>query len=209
MRIFSLILLLSSISLSAQISHAEFVELLKSAVNGDSTSQLKLGDFFGCGNEFTQTENSTEAFKWYKKAAEQGNAEAKNFVGLYYFDGWGVEKNIVEAFKWWRDAAENGDVTALYNIAWHYEHGDEGVTKNIVEAHAYFSIAGKSIYALRAKNSGFRSVHTTQAACYKIQELEYQMTPKQIEAAKVRSKEIFGDLEPKWWQLRWWQALFT
>lgn len=120
-----------------------------------------------------------------------------------------LKKNVVEAFKWWRDAAENGDVAALYNIAWYYEHGDEGVTKNIVEAHAYYSIAGKSIYALRAKTSGFRSASTAQGACYKIQELEYQMTPTQIEAAKVRSKEIFEDLEPKWWQLRWWKALFT
>lgn len=208
MRIFSLILLLST-NLSAQISQAEFSQLLKSAVNGDSSSQLKLGDFFGCGNEFTQTENNTEALKWYKKAAEQGNAEAQNCVGFYYMNGWGVEKNVVEAFKWWRDAAENGDVTALYNIAWHHEHGDEGVTKNIVEAHAYYSIAGKSIYALRSKTSGFRSASTAQGACYKIYELEYQMTPTQIEVAKVRSKEIFEDLEPKWWQLRWWKALFT
>lgn len=91
MRLITLILLLST-KLLAQISHAEFSELLKYAVNGDSSSQLKLGDFFGCGNEFTQTENSTEGFKWYKKSAEQGNAEAKNSVGFYYMNGWGVKK---------------------------------------------------------------------------------------------------------------------
>ena len=54
-------------------------------------------------------EDDTEAAKWFRKAAEQGDAEAQSKLGECYYFGIGVEKDETEALKWFRKAAEQGD----------------------------------------------------------------------------------------------------
>ena len=46
------------------------------------------------------------------KAAEQGDADAQNYLGWMYSHGYGVPKNKAEAVKWYRKAAEQGDSDA-------------------------------------------------------------------------------------------------
>ena len=46
--------------------------------------------------------------KWYRKAAEQGDADAQYNLGYSYSNGEGVEKDEEEAVKWYRKAAEQG-----------------------------------------------------------------------------------------------------
>ena len=41
-----------------------------------------------------------EAAKWYRKAAEQGDADAQHNLGVMYHFGEGVEKDDVEAYAW-------------------------------------------------------------------------------------------------------------
>ena len=53
--------------------------------------------------------NKTEAFRWYKKAAEQGIAIAQYNLARCYEDGIGTEINKTEAFRWYKAAAEQGD----------------------------------------------------------------------------------------------------
>jgi TPR repeat protein len=45
-------------------------------------------------------------FEQTKKAAEQGDAEAQNNLGLMYYEGEGVSQDYMEAAKWYRLAAE-------------------------------------------------------------------------------------------------------
>ena len=49
-----------------------------------------------------------EAVRWYRKAAEQGNANAQYNLGLMYEEGLGVAKDGAEAMRWFRKAAEQG-----------------------------------------------------------------------------------------------------
>ena len=49
-----------------------------------------------------------EAVKWYRKAADQGDARAQCNLGLMYENGRGVSKDEYEAVKWFRKAAEQG-----------------------------------------------------------------------------------------------------
>jgi len=49
-----------------------------------------------------------EAVKWYRKAAEQGDAEAQFNLGRAFVNGEGVDKDKMEAVKWLRLAAEQG-----------------------------------------------------------------------------------------------------
>ena len=47
-----------------------------------------------------------EAAKWYRKAAEQGDANAQELVGLMYDQGKGVNQDYKEAVEWYPKAAE-------------------------------------------------------------------------------------------------------
>ena len=49
-----------------------------------------------------------EAIKWYRHAAEQGNADAQTNLGFCYEFGHGVPQDIAEAAKWYRMAAVQG-----------------------------------------------------------------------------------------------------
>ncbi len=49
-----------------------------------------------------------KAVKLYRKAAEQGHANAQFCLGCCYFEGKGVEEDKTEAVKWYRKAAEQG-----------------------------------------------------------------------------------------------------
>ena len=53
-------------------------------------------------------QDDAEAVKWYRKAAEQGNADAQNWLGWMYQNGKGVPPDDAEAVEWYRKAAEQG-----------------------------------------------------------------------------------------------------
>ena len=53
--------------------------------------------------------------KWWRKAAEQGNAKAQRNLGLMYAKGKGVTQNNVYAHMWFNIVAANGDKDAQKN----------------------------------------------------------------------------------------------
>jgi len=46
--------------------------------------------------------------KWYRLAAEQGDAEAQGNLGVMYGNGTGVPKDNLLAYMWWNIAGANG-----------------------------------------------------------------------------------------------------
>jgi TPR repeat protein len=78
-------------------------------------------------------EDYDEALKWFRKAADQGHAEAQYSIGNMYFFGEGVPEDLAEAFKWYRMAAEQGHVVAQRRLGNIYFYGD-GVTRDHAEA---------------------------------------------------------------------------
>ena len=66
-----------------------------------------------------------EAVEWYRKAAEQGFAEAQHSLGAMYANGLGVKQDFVKALKWWQSAAEQGHVDASKAL-------DEMQQKNLI-----------------------------------------------------------------------------
>ena len=46
----------------------------------------------------------TEAANWYRKSAEQGNAEAEFALGQLYSRGWGVPRDEADAIQWFQMA---------------------------------------------------------------------------------------------------------
>jgi TPR repeat protein len=97
--------------------------------------------------------NCQEALKWYRKAAEQGNAEAQYQLGYKYAEDQRscigslegrdyVPRDDVEAIKWYRKAAEQGCASAYRNLASCYSTG-RGVHKDIVRAYCWRRLAAE------------------------------------------------------------------
>ena len=76
--------------------------------------QFKLEQHYG--QDDGMAKDATGGVKRYRKAAEQGDAEAQFKLGQIYFHGDGVAKDATEGVKWYRKAAEQGKPTAQYNL---------------------------------------------------------------------------------------------
>lgn len=57
--------------------------------------------------------NRVEAVRWFRKAADQGHAEAQFNLGNCYYNGEGVALDRAEAVRWLRKAADQGHDEAL------------------------------------------------------------------------------------------------
>ncbi len=53
--------------------------------------------------------------KWYRLAADQGDADAQTDLGLMYGLGQGVPQDYALAHMWWNIAAAQGDKVAQKN----------------------------------------------------------------------------------------------
>jgi hypothetical protein len=84
-----------------------------------------------------------KAVKWYRKAAEQGNADVQVILGVVYHNGEGVPQDYSEAAKWYRKAAEQGYAKAQSNLGFMYRNG-QGVTQDYAQAHMWYNLAASS-----------------------------------------------------------------
>ena len=73
---------------------------------GGCRRAIYLGWMYANGRGVEQ--DDAEAVKWYRLAAEQGDADAQASLGWMYASGRGVEQDDAEAVKWYRLAAEQG-----------------------------------------------------------------------------------------------------
>ncbi len=135
------------------------------AMQGDMYAQYRIGELYHYGGPGVPRDY-TNAAKWYRKAADQGDAAAKYKLGLLkkradrvakaksdaanpenaeaqyklgrcYLYGWGVGKNNSEAVKWFRKAAENGLAAAQYHSGMCYDSGN-GVAMDKGEAAKWY-----------------------------------------------------------------------
>ena len=77
------------------------------------------------------------AAEWYKKAAEQGHADAQLRLGVMYSKGRGVPRDDKQAVEWFRKSAEQGHADAQYNLGLMYLR-EEGVALDDKQAAEWF-----------------------------------------------------------------------
>ena len=68
-------------------------------------------------------QDNAKAVKWYRKAADQGDARAQWHLGLMYHLGEGVPQDNAEAVKWFRKAADQGDASGQFSLGAMYHSG--------------------------------------------------------------------------------------
>jgi TPR repeat protein len=60
--------------------------------------------------------NREISFEEAKKLAEQGDADSQCFLGMVYYAGKQVTKNVDESLKWYRKAVAQGHSTAEFYL---------------------------------------------------------------------------------------------
>ena len=124
----------------------ELLKIYNSALRGDAKAQLKFAQYYSnIDNKNYRTYK--EEFYWYKKAAEQGLAEAQVQVAKLYGRSYPFYPNISEALKWLMEAANQDYSKAQEYLAWVYlgDWGDKGAyLKNETEALKWFNKAIKT-----------------------------------------------------------------
>ncbi len=137
----------------------------------------------------TQVSSDVEAFSWYLKAAESGDASAQNSVAVCYQNAVGTEKNMSESFRWAKLSAMAGSYAGQTTLGIHYINGI-AVQQDFDIASAWLRIA------LDDPDGGIVSVYINKIASYvdekRSTEIEVQirsMLSKLQESNKTKSAE--------------------
>jgi len=86
--------------------------------------------------------DDVQAAEWFRKAAEQGNAEAQANLGFVYMVGRGVAPDDAQAVGWLRKAAEQGNAIAQTNLGLMYSEG-RSLAKDRAEAARWYQKAAE------------------------------------------------------------------
>ena len=81
-----------------------------------------------------------KTFYWLQQAAITGFSKAQARLGVFYYNGTGVDKNHSEAVYWYRLAAISGHTGAMTNLAMMYETG-QGIGRDYVQALKWYNKA--------------------------------------------------------------------
>ena len=131
-----------------------------------------------------------EAAKWWRKAAEQGDARAEFDLGWLYSVGRGVDTDYVEAAAWYRKSAEQGNPGAQYQLG-HCLRMGRGVAQDEVEALSWFRKAAEAGLA-SAQNSYAWMLATSTNASLRDGALAMEFAQKAVKATQ-RSNGSFLD----------------
>ncbi len=135
------------------------------------------------GEQYLGAEKYTEAYDFFSKAAEKGDAVSMYNLGLMYVDGMGLSQDGVKAQEWYRKAAEKGSTEAMRDLGKMYFLG-KGTQQNYKEAAKWFKQA--------ADNENAEGMRLFGDMC----KLGLGMEQSNSEAAKWYKKAMEkGDLE--------------
>ena len=85
-------------------------------------------------------QDHAQAARWYRTAADQGDAHAQHSLAVCYLIGEGVERDPARAARWFRRAAQQGHEGAQCELGLLYETGD-GVPCDVRRALHWYRLA--------------------------------------------------------------------
>ena len=129
------------------------------------------------GYKYYQKGNYDKALKIWAVEADEGNKEAFYNIGLLYFFGNGVEKNLSLAFEYCQKAAFMGSPRAQNNLAFMYIKG-LGVEKSYIDSYVWATVAIKHGYNSQLIRDDAR----------------IQLTPAMLRDARILITDIIKDI---------------
>ena len=127
--------------------------------------------------------------KWARLAAEQGDSEGCYLVGIHYFHGLDVTRDVEEAVKWLELAADKQHAIAAYDLGVLYANG-EGVLRSPLLAYKWLVYSATLAKAKVSSNSNTDAeLEIAETVDEAIDWLMEQMTSSQI----MKAEEIWID----------------
>jgi tetratricopeptide (TPR) repeat protein len=123
----------------AQVETVDEVSPPLSEAEMTASQMVEKGEDYYYGRNGVEKDYS-EAVKWFRKSAEQGDTLGQCRLGYIYQYGYGVDKDYTEAVKWYRKAADQGSAWGQCNLGVMYRFG-YGVKKNLNQARYWFESA--------------------------------------------------------------------
>jgi hypothetical protein len=141
--------------------------------------QFHLGKAYDYGIGVDQ--NTIEAVRWYRLAAENGHLKSQNIYGGYLYCGRGVEIDFVKAVIWMKKSSKIAYSIDLVFLGSCYAEG-KGTAIDLCEAYKFYKVAAKKAIG---DGSLTDSIETETLA-----PLIKSMTPKEIEEGERRFQEF-------------------
>jgi len=145
------IAILGATLLSLYLDHGMPNWVQVTETSNEVITEVGLADQFLSGPVAGQ--DYVEAARLYRLAAERGDANAQNNLGVLYLVGRGVPQDNTEAASWFRRAAEQGLAEAQYNIGSMHVTG-EGAVQDNSEAVRWWRLAAAQGYVDAQYNLG-------------------------------------------------------
>lgn len=82
-----------------------------------------------------------EAMQLLRPAANAGNADAEELIGILYAMGLGVDRDDRRAFEWYLRSAMKGHAGAQSGIGWYYEVGRGLPEIDLVRAYMWYTLS--------------------------------------------------------------------
>jgi len=114
-------------------------------------------------------------------AAQAGNADAEELIGVMYAMGLGVPRDDERAFDWYLRSALKGHPGAQSGIGWYYEVGRGVPAPDLVRAYTWYVLS---------------AIGGDPDAAVSQQEVIKKMSPEQISKAKLLIADYRGHLYP-------------
>jgi hypothetical protein len=134
-------------------------EIREAAENGDARAQNWLALRYSIGFGVGSGRDLAEAVRWYRRAADQGDAFGQLSLGWMYDNIYlgvpGVGQDYVEAARWYRKAADQGYAPAEFHLGVMYDKG-EGVPQDHAEAVRWYRRAADKGDAFAQCNLGLK-----------------------------------------------------
>jgi hypothetical protein len=121
----------------AMAEEAEMAVLRAQADGGDATAMRWLGYSYRDGLRGLK-QDDTQAFTWFKRAADLKDARALTDCGVAYVNGWGVERSHIRGFTMLGAAAALGSEHACAILGLVNAEGRDGLDKDPQEATRWY-----------------------------------------------------------------------
>lgn len=133
--LFVVLMIVTNLQASAQNSSNVIKDVIAKAEAGSSQHQAQLGQAYFMGIGISK--DYGEAYKWYQKAADQGNIKGLKGAGRCLFEGLGCEQDIPKAQEYFRIAINAGQTEVLLALGNYYWEG-KFVAKDDKKAFGYY-----------------------------------------------------------------------
>ena len=117
--------------------------------------------------------------KLWLPLAEQGDAEAQNYLGILYYLGFGVNRDYAKALQWYQKAAKSGNPDAQRNFG-DMIHFGRGTSKDNYRAFKWYFAA-----AQQGNQGAQKQIEVLSAAG--------NLSPNQQMHAKIEANEYIAD----------------